>query len=182
MHTTKFLSLVVFSHEKAAGVVNVERALKGLGWAIQAVHRALQDPKSAEARCLRHLGYCAVILAGPGGDEYVRRFEDGNVVCIDPTGRDLEMIPAQPEGNGREALAWLEACLGYTQWVQRVLEAKQASSRPPVFDTAALGVVREEIRGWIGQEAEQYLADWKATAHERAAARARLVETSSLTA
>jgi hypothetical protein len=84
------------------------------------------------------------------------------------------MFPACPEDNAKGALQYLEVCLAYVEWVEKVLGAKQAATRPPVIDNSLMYGVEDQIRDWIGQEAEQYFQKWVGETRERHASRAAI--------
>lgn len=166
-HKPKLLSLAIYSHERGQTTVSVERARKGLAWAIQTITKALQNPQSPEGKSLRSCGFVALAFHGHDTTPYVVKFHDGMVLSIADDGKSVEVFPAKPEANANEAIQYCQDCLAYVEWVEKVISAKQTSSRPPVIDNSLLCGVEDSVRTWVGYEAEQYFRDWQAATRER---------------
>ncbi len=170
----KLLTLTLYNHERGSVQVSVGRAQKGLAWAIAEITSALQNPKTPEGRALRSCGFCALVFSGIEQDPFVVKFHEGMVLGVADDGKSVQMFPACPEENAKNALQYLEGCLAYAEWVSKTLAAKQANQRPPVVDNSSTYGVADQIRGWIGKEAEQYFHKWVADTRERHALRAAI--------
>ncbi len=176
---TKLLSLVIWNNAKGSQTIDLVVACTRIKWALSTLRIAVEDPESAPGRALACYGFVSVVLTGPSGDQVVKSFADGCVANVSENGRGISEQLRCPEANAAAAREWLVAALAYAEWCVWTEVAKGGQDRPPVFDTLRYGHVAEDLKGWIGVEAEQYLHDWKSKAHERAAARARSAQPSA---
>jgi hypothetical protein len=161
MNTFKLLSLEIFSHQRGTTVANVFWALERIQAARVTVETAICAPGSPQRKALENMGFGAIVLTGPTGQEAVVCFDKGHKIGVSESGKGLYREGEKGFENLFDMLTWLLKAETYVTWACRVTVASSSNTRPPVFDELVCGDVDPVVRTWIGMPAEAYLEVWK---------------------